>query len=149
MKLLIFSNFTFSYNVFLKLLSSMCKNVYIWRKGITEKSLQVTILNLIKMEESSSNRNSVGKEKLPVTNNFSFSHSVFKILVMQTHLKYSLFGKGFIARLRFCGQIVCLSVLIHHLRIFIEIQILQYSLFFLQPMPKLSTFIILIFICLI
>ena len=34
------------------------------------------------------------KEKLLVTSNFSFSHCVFKRLVMQTHKNQGLFGKG-------------------------------------------------------
>ena len=34
------------------------------------------------------------KEKLLVTINFSFSHSVFKRLVQQTHKNQDLFGKG-------------------------------------------------------
>ena len=34
------------------------------------------------------------KEKLLVTSNFSFSHSVFKRLVLQTHKNKGLFGKG-------------------------------------------------------
>ena len=34
------------------------------------------------------------KEKLLVTNNFSFSHSVFKRLVRQTRKNQDLFGKG-------------------------------------------------------
>ena len=34
------------------------------------------------------------KEKLLVTSNFSFSHSVFKRLVLQTHKNQGLFGKG-------------------------------------------------------
>ena len=34
------------------------------------------------------------KEKLLVTSNFSFSHSVFKRLVQQTHKNQGLFGKG-------------------------------------------------------
>ena len=33
-------------------------------------------------------------EKLLVTSNFSFSHSVFKRLVLQTHKNQGLFGKG-------------------------------------------------------
>ena len=50
----------------------------------TEKSLQTRILNLMKMEESSSNgwKTLWEKEKLLVTSNFSFSHSVFKRLVL-------------------------------------------------------------------
>ena len=34
------------------------------------------------------------KEKLLVTSNFSFSHSVFKRLVQQTRKNQGLFGKG-------------------------------------------------------
>ena len=34
------------------------------------------------------------KEKLLVTSNFSFSHSVFKRLTLQTHKNQGLFGKG-------------------------------------------------------
>ena len=34
------------------------------------------------------------KEKLLVTSNFSFSRSVFKRLVLQTHKNQGLFGKG-------------------------------------------------------
>ena len=34
------------------------------------------------------------KEKLLVTSNFSFAHSVFKRLVLQTHENQGLFGKG-------------------------------------------------------
>ena len=34
------------------------------------------------------------KEKLLVMSNFSFSHSVFKRLVLQTHKNKGLFGKG-------------------------------------------------------
>ena len=34
------------------------------------------------------------KEKLLIMSNFSFSHSVFKRLVMQTHKNQGLFGKG-------------------------------------------------------
>ena len=38
--------------------------------------------------------NTVGKSKLLVTSNFSFSHSVFKRLVLQTRKNQGLFGKG-------------------------------------------------------
>ena len=34
------------------------------------------------------------KEKLLVTSNFSFSHSVFKRLVLETRKNQGLFGKG-------------------------------------------------------
>ena len=40
--------------------------------------------------------NIVGKEKLLVTSNFSFSHSVFKRLVSQGREKVSLCGNGLI-----------------------------------------------------
>ena len=36
----------------------------------------------------------VGKEKLIIMSSFSFSHSVFKTLVLQTHKNQGLFGKG-------------------------------------------------------
>ena len=36
------------------------------------------------------------KEKLLVMSNFSFSHHVFKGLVLQTHKNQGLFGKGLI-----------------------------------------------------
>ena len=35
------------------------------------------------------------KEKLLVTSNYSFSHSVFKRLVLKAHRNKGLFGKGF------------------------------------------------------
>ena len=40
-------------------------------------------------------------EKLLVTSNFSFSHSVFKRLVLQTYKNQGLFGKGFMYTGRF------------------------------------------------
>ena len=48
------------------------------------KSLQTTILNSVKMAESppKGKKNTVG-EKHCVTSNFSFSHSIFKRLVLQ------------------------------------------------------------------
>ena len=48
------------------------------------------------MTETSLNRQKTlwEKEKLLVTRNFSFSHSVFKRLVLQTCKNQSLFGKG-------------------------------------------------------
>ena len=39
--------------------------------------------------------NNVVKGEIAVTSNFSFSHSVFKGLVLQTRKNQSLFGKGF------------------------------------------------------
>ena len=48
------------------------------------------------MADSSSNRLKTlwEKEKLLITSNFSFSHSVFKRLVLQTRKNQGLFGKG-------------------------------------------------------
>ena len=51
----------------------------------------------MKMAESCSEtgRKHCGKkEKLLIMSNFSFSHSVFKRLVLQTHKNQGLFGKG-------------------------------------------------------
>ena len=44
--------------------------------------------------------NTVGKEKLLVSSNFSFSHSVFKKLVSHGHQKMSLCWNGFMNSLR-------------------------------------------------
>ena len=59
-------------------------------------SLQTTISNVIKMAVISPNEQKTlwEKEKLLVTSNFSFSHSVFKRLILQTHKNQGLFGKG-------------------------------------------------------
>ena len=48
------------------------------------------------MEESYPNRYKTlwEKEKLPITSNFSFSHSVLKMLVSQGRQKVSLCGNG-------------------------------------------------------
>ena len=40
------------------------------------------------------------KEKLLIMSNFSFSHSVFKRLVLQTRKNQGLFGKGLMTRLK-------------------------------------------------
>ena len=50
----------------------------------------------MKMAESSPNEQKTlwEKEKLLVTSNFSFSHSVFKRPVVQTRKDQGLFGKG-------------------------------------------------------
>ena len=62
------------------------------------ESLQTTILDLIKMADSSSKgrKTLLEKEKLLVTSNFSYSHSVFKRLVLKTGKNQGLFGKGLI-----------------------------------------------------
>ena len=59
------------------------------------KSLQTTILNFMKMSESSLKwlKTLWEKEKLLVTSNFSFSHSVFQRLLLQTRKTQGLFGK--------------------------------------------------------
>ena len=52
------------------------------------------------------------KEKLLVTSNFSFSHSVFKRLVLQTHKNQGLFGKGLKCRLQFVSTWTSLKFVI-------------------------------------
>ena len=56
----------------------------------------MTISNLMKTTERFSNEYKTLrlKGKLLVSSNFSFSHSVFKRLVLQTHKKQGLFEKG-------------------------------------------------------
>ena len=58
--------------------------------------LQMTISNLMKMAEISLNglKTLWEKEKLLVSSNFSFSHCVFKRLVLQTGKNQGLFAKG-------------------------------------------------------
>ena len=66
-------------------------------KLFQSKSLQLTISNMMKMIESSQNREKTlgKKEKLLVMSNFSFSHSAFKRLVPQTYIKTrACLGKG-------------------------------------------------------
>ena len=59
------------------------------------ESLLVTISNLMKGQEVLPMiRTHWEKEKLLVTSNFSFSISVFKKLVLQTHKNHGLFGNG-------------------------------------------------------
>ena len=60
------------------------------------KSLQTTILSLMKMGESSPKglKTLWEKEKLLVTSNFSFSHSVFKSVLLQSRKNQGLFGKA-------------------------------------------------------
>ena len=59
------------------------------------KSLQTTISNLIKIEEvPQTGRKQWVKEKLLVTSNFSFTHSVFKRLSSKGRQKVSLRGNG-------------------------------------------------------
>ena len=57
----------------------------------------MTILNLMKMAGSyPKGQKTWGKEKLLVTNIFSFSHSAFQRLVLQSHKNKGLFGKELI-----------------------------------------------------
>ena len=64
------------------------------------KSLHTTISNLIKKKKKRQKGLQKGrktlweKEKLLVTSDFSFYHSVFKRLVLQTRKNQGLFGKG-------------------------------------------------------
>ena len=66
----------------------------------TDKSLQTTISNLLKMVESSPKRKKKKrrkllweKKKLLVTSNFFFSHSIIKRIVLKTRKNKSLFAK--------------------------------------------------------
>ena len=61
----------------------------------TDKSLQTTISNLMKIAEISTNgwKTLWEKKKLLVTSDFFFSHSVFKRLVLQTHKTQGFFGE--------------------------------------------------------
>ena len=54
-------------------------------------------------------------EKLPVLSNLSFSHSVFKRLVLQTRKNVRLFGKGlyFTKQQNFC-QLLKLKALVEN-----------------------------------
>ena len=56
----------------------------------------MTILNLMKMAENSPNGlKTLGeKEKLLIMSIFSFSHGVFKRLILQTRKNLGLFGKS-------------------------------------------------------
>ena len=77
----------------------LCINPFPNDKFLTRpnsKSLKMTISNWMKMAESYGNRyKTLGeKEQLLVTSNFSFSHSIFKRLVLQTRKNQGLFGKG-------------------------------------------------------
>ena len=65
------------------------------------KSLQTTIFNWMKTVEISPEgwKSLWEKEKLLVTSNFSFSHGVFKRLVLQTCKNQGLFGKRLILKI--------------------------------------------------
>ena len=62
----------------------------------TLRGLQTIILSFMKMTESSSKgcKTLWEKEKLLVMNNFSFSHRVFKVPLLQTRKNKGLFGRG-------------------------------------------------------
>ena len=64
------------------------------------ESLQTTILSLIKMGEKFSKmvENTVGKGEIARYCYFTFSHSVFKRLVLQASKNQGLFGIGLIPR---------------------------------------------------
>ena len=62
----------------------------------TERVCRRYLINFMKMAESSLKwlKTLWEKEKLLVTSNFSFSHSVFKRLLLQTRKNQSFFEKG-------------------------------------------------------
>ena len=56
--------------------------------------LQTTISNLMKMQKVLQKGGKHKEKELLIASNSSFSHSVFKRLVLQTHKNKGLFGKG-------------------------------------------------------
>ena len=117
-KLLVMSNFSFSHNVFKSCLLLMRQNEYLWSKGLTlsqttnfrlfqtERLCRRQFQILITIAESSPNgyKTLWEKEKLLVTSNFSFSHSVFTRLVLQTRKNQGLFGKEFMCCLKLLSR---------------------------------------------
>ena len=88
------SNFSFLYKVFHSYINLVCQNAALYGNGL--KKLQTTVSNLTKNGGKFSERvgNAVGKKKLLVMTNFTYSHRVFKRLVLQTYKDKGLFGKG-------------------------------------------------------
>ena len=109
-KLLVTSNFSFSHSVFKRLVSqghkkvSLCGNMLPFpkRQILDSSKPKVFADNDFKFDKRlrkvlEKGRKHCGeKEKLLVTSNFSFSHSVFKRIVQQTRKNQGLFGKGLI-----------------------------------------------------
>ena len=62
------------------------------------------------------------KEELLVTSNFSFSHSVFKRLVLQTSKNKGLFGKGLSKELKYKENLERPGI------VFIKIKLIYYPL---------------------
>ena len=77
----------------------------------------MTISNLTKTAESypKGQKTLWEMEKLLVTSNFSFSHSVFKMLVSQGRQKVSLCGNGFSRGeiRKYAGKKVCLNLVLN------------------------------------
>ena len=105
-KLLVTSNFSFSRSVFKRPVLQTCKNQGLFGKGLTlsqmtnfrlfqTQSLQTTILNLMKIAESSLKRveNTVGKGEMAHYEQFLLSRCVFKKLILQTRKNRGFFGK--------------------------------------------------------
>ena len=81
-----------------------------------QKRLQRTISNLMKMVERipKVQKTLLEKEELLVMSNFSFSHSVLKILLLQTRKNQGLFGKGLKLLRMFALVISWMSLKIGH-----------------------------------
>ena len=105
--MLIRSNFSCSHNVFKRCLLLMHQNEYLWSKGLTLS--QTTNFRLFQTERVCRRQFEISykwrnvlkrcrkhwaKEKLLFMSNFSFSHSVFKRLVLQTRKNQGMFWKG-------------------------------------------------------
>ena len=106
-KMLVTSNFSFTHSVFKSLVMQTRKYQGLFGKGLTH--YQMTNFRQFQIERVcrrqfqiwrkrqkiiKTDRKHWKKEKLLVTSNFSFSHSVFKELVSQGRQKASLCGNG-------------------------------------------------------
>ena len=89
----------FSNDFFIRVINSFPNDNF--RLCQTQKSLQTTISNLMKIAESSPHRWKTlwEKEKLLIMSNFFFSHSVFKRLLLQTRKTQASFVKGLKCRI--------------------------------------------------
>ena len=94
-KLLVMSNFSFSHSVFKGLALQTRKNQGLFGKGLRKILFTETTINYIKLipEGIEQPLHTVFCGSLK-TSNFSFSHSVFKGLVLQTCKNHGLFRKG-------------------------------------------------------
>ena len=110
-KLIVMGNYSFSHSVFKRerVILQTSKNKGLFGKGLTLS--QMTNFRLFQTERVCRRQfkldkngrqfsrwieNTAGKGEIVVTSNFSFSHRVFKRLLLQTCKNQGLFGKGLI-----------------------------------------------------